>query len=189
MTLTITKDVIILDASCIINLYATGYMEEILHSIPQSITVAAYVFDKEALWIKELADDAPNKKLIDLQPLIVQKVLTVVEIESEAEFNLHVQLSTRIRDEGEARTGAIAIHRNWAIALDDRKARRVVSELSEDIELVYSLELIKYWVDTMQLNRSAIELVLDRIRRQATYLPRKANPLYYWWIENGGANR
>ncbi len=189
MTLTITKDVIILDASCIINLYATGYMEEILYSIPQSITVATYVFDKEALWIKELVDDGPNKKLIDLQPMIAQKVLTVVEIEGEAEFNIHVQLSTRIRDEGESRTGAIAIHRNWSIALDDRKARRIISESSDDIELVYSLELIKHWGDTMSISRSTIQIVLNRIRKQATYLPRKANPLYQWWVESGGANR
>ena len=186
MTLSITKSVIILDASCLINLYATNHMAEILQSIPQSITVAAYVFNKEALWIKEYIGEEWAKKDIQLQPLVDTGLLTLVTLLGETESNLHVLLSSKIRDEGESRTGAIAINRDWAVTLDDRKARRVISETNSHIELIYSLELVKHWVETEKINSSTLKDVLEAIRGGATYLPRKANPLYQWWIDHGG---
>ena len=186
MTLSITKSVIILDASCVINLYATDHMAAILQSIPQSITVSAYVFNEEALWIKEYINGQLVKKLVQLQPLVDAGLLTLVTITGEAESNLHVLLSSKIRDEGESRTGAIAINRDWAVALDDRKARRIIHETSSNIELVYSLQLVKHWTEAEKIDSLTLRDALETIRRRATYLPRKANPLYQWWIDNGG---
>ncbi len=186
MTLSMINEAIILDASCIINLYATDHIEAILQSIPQSITVAAYVFDKEALWIKEIINGKPVRKPILLRPLVNSGLLTLVTISGEAESNLHVLLSGKIRDEGESQTGAIAINRDWAIALDDRKARRVIHETSNNVELVYSLQLVKHWAEVEKVDSEILRIALEAIRKRATYAPRKMNPLYQWWIDNGG---
>ncbi|MCB8943077.1 MAG: hypothetical protein H6658_04925 [Ardenticatenaceae bacterium] len=160
MALSITKNVIILDASCLVNLYATAHMAEILRSVPQSITVAAYVFNREALWIKEDVNGKMEKQPVQLQPLVDAGLLTLVSIKGETESNLHVLLSSKIRDEGESQTGAIAIHRDWAIAIDDRKARRIIRETGNNIELIYSLQLVKHWVETEKMEDVIIREML-----------------------------
>lgn len=72
MPLLFLNDTLILDASCLIALYASQKMSEVLQSIPRKITVAAYVFDKEALFVRTIPDEngIRGKVKIDLQPFV-----------------------------------------------------------------------------------------------------------------------
>ena len=186
MTLGLSKPVVILDASCLINLYASGHIERILASLQQSITVSAYVHKAEALWVRRMVDGEPIKEQIDLTALINQGLISVAVLEGENESNLHLYFSGLIRDEGESRTGAIAVERDWAIGIDDRKARRVIAETSTETELVYTVELLKHWAETDSVSAEELQSALRSIRYDASYLPRKANPLYAWWVTSGG---
>jgi hypothetical protein len=71
---------IILDACCVINLYASGQIRSILTAIPKSVAVAAYVRKREALYIYSRSlgakDMSSPKEKIDLQPLIDDNLLT-----------------------------------------------------------------------------------------------------------------
>ena len=51
MPLHFNHDTLIIDASCLINLYASNQLASILRSIPKTVAVAAYVADREALFI------------------------------------------------------------------------------------------------------------------------------------------
>src|SRR5947208_17094709 len=103
-----THNCIILDACCVITLYITERMGDILGSVPKPFVIADYVFRNEIL-------------RFDLQALIDQGLLTVVSPGSEEEQDTFIDFAVHL-DDGEAMTGAIAVHRNWAIATDDRKA-------------------------------------------------------------------
>ncbi|MEZ4510509.1 MAG: hypothetical protein R3C62_01415 [Chloroflexota bacterium] len=186
MAIEITETTIILDASCIINLYASGFIEEILQSIPKTITVTAYVVDREALWIRKLTQGVSNKEPIQLQPLIDSGLLTIVDLTGDEEFNLHLYLSSKIRDEGESRTGAIGLQRRWAIGLDDHKARRIFQETAVDATLLYTLDLVKHWAEVRFVAQDILTTALCNIRWKAAYAPRKANPYREWWLLNGG---
>lgn len=188
MALHFAHDTLILDANCVIGLYASQQMVEILAAIARTVTVAAYVAEKETQWVYGGLDDAsqPIRIPIALQPLINAGLLQIVNIETEGEAETVATFSAMIRDQGEAITGAIALHRHWAIALDDRKARRLFTDYAEQLQLIYTLELVKHWVDVSSPPAVVVTTALRNIRTGAKYTPRRGHPLFDWWHQHGG---
>jgi predicted nucleic acid-binding protein len=177
-----SQECVILDACCIINLYASGQMGNILKSIPKSVTVAAYVHAKEVMRIHggPNGDITQKYERIDLQPFINSGLLTIVSPETEAENLAFVNFATAL-DDGEAITGAIALHRNWSIATDDRKATSFFTQNMPHIQTISTPELIKYWVDTTHPPVEVLCTALQQVRTRARYEPDKRHKLYSWW--------
>jgi len=177
-------DCIILDACCILNLYASGHMGDVLESIPKPLAVASYVLEEETLWIYDRPDDDVRqaKKQVDLQPFIAGGLLRVVLLESEAEETTFIDFAAVLGDDGEAITGAIALHRNWAFGTHDRKARSFFSSReTPQLELVSTPELIKYWADTVNPSPELVRNALKSVRVRALYEPGPRHPLSAWW--------
>jgi predicted nucleic acid-binding protein len=177
-----SHDCIILDACCIINLFASSQMRAILEMIPKSLSVAAYVKDYEVLRIYSGPIDnvQDSFELIDLQPFIDDNLLLLVDIETEVEANTYINLAEKL-DDGEAITGAIALNRNWAIATDDSASMKLFQSNVPDIALVSTLDLVKYWVDTNEPNEDIIRETLLNIRVRGRYQPHRNHPLNEWW--------
>lgn len=191
MPLLFAHNVLILDANCVIGLYATRRMAEILAAIPRTVTIATYVFENETQSIYSPLDEhgQRTKEPINLQPLVDAKLLQIVAIETEAEAETVVNLAALIGDQGESITGAIAFHRDWAIGLDDRKARRLFAQYAGHLQLIYTLDLVKHWVEISSPDLEVITSTLVNIRHGARYLPHRQHPLYEWWLSNGGPDR
>jgi hypothetical protein len=87
MALHFAHDTLILDANCVIGLYASQQMAEILAAIPRTVTVAAYVAEKETQWVYRGLDDVgqPVRIPIALQPIINTGLFQIVNIETEDE--------------------------------------------------------------------------------------------------------
>ena len=181
--LVFSQECIILDACCIINLYASGQMGNILQSISKSVAVAAYVRDEEALRIfGGFGEDATRKyERIDLQAFIDCGSLIVVSPDTEAENITFVNFAAVIGGDGEAITGAIALHRNWSIGTDDRKAISFFAQNTPQLQIITTPELIKYWVDTSNPPLDVIRVTLQKIRTKARYEPDLKHTLYDWW--------
>ncbi len=165
---------LILDANCLINLYASGCMGDILRYIPKIFTLTDYVQQAEALFIRN------PQETINLQPLIDSGLLTIVSLESETEELQFINLASDL-DDGEAMTGAIALQRHWVIATDEQKARAILALVMPASHIVTTLELVKYWADNQQIDFVTIQFVLQQIRRRARYMPPKTHVLYSWW--------
>jgi hypothetical protein len=151
----------------VINLYESGNIEAILAATAQRIAVASVVAEQE------LGGR-------DLQPLVARGDLTIVGTETDAEYISFVNFAAQL-DDGEALTGAIARHRHWAIATDERKARNVFAREIRDVELLSTPELIKHWADTAGPLASSVRDALTNIRTRARYEPGKRHALYSWW--------
>jgi hypothetical protein len=177
------QDCIILDACCIINLYASGQMGNILKSISKKVAVAAYVRDEEARRIFSGVNGDITKKYeqVDLQPFIDCGLLIVVSPKTEAENITFVNFAAVIGGDGEAVTGAIALHRNWSIGSDDRKAIAFFRQNTPQLQVITTPELIKYWVDIVNPPRDAVSVALQRVRMCARYEPNLTHKLYDWW--------
>lgn len=173
----------ILDASCVIGLYASEYMPDILRAIPPDITVAVYVANTEALYVRGAPEKQGNrpKISIDLQPLLRQKLLTLVVENSEAEATIHTNLAAQIRGRGEVTTAAIAIYRGWGMVVDDKRARNLFHAVAPHIQLLHTLDLVRHWTKQARLNSSQIETALERIRFQASFYPNESDRNYEWW--------
>ena len=174
-----SHDCIILDACCIINLFASQQMKAILQTIPKSLSVATYVKDYEAL--KIYADNSQKAfESIDLQPFIDAKLLRLVDIESEVEASTYINLAEKL-DDGEAITGAIALNRNWAIATDDLACEKLFRSRAPNIALISTLDLVKYWAETNKAGQNTIIETLLNIRTRGRYEPYRNHPLHDWW--------
>lgn len=174
---------IILDACCVMNLYASGKMEEVLTSIAETIAVAVYVVKVEALTVyADSKNAAPDRKeIIDLQPLIEKGLLVSVDFESDDEKSAFVEFTAQRLDDGEATTMAIAVNRNWAVATDDRKARSIVQKQHDSIQVVSTPEIIRHWQENERPETGILRQTIIDIERKANFLLGNRHPHYEWW--------
>ena len=63
--------VLLLDASCLLNLYATGRMSEIAAALPWQLAVVDYVLEQEALYVRTTGEYEEQLETVpvDLAPL------------------------------------------------------------------------------------------------------------------------
>ncbi len=171
-------DLTLLDACAVINFSATGWMAAILAVIPGRVAVVDHVAD-EALYVRRggTGDDARDPEPIDLAPLTVSGILTVLTSEDEHELATFVALTQHL-DDGEAMTAALAIHRGALLVTDDRKAERV---LAGRVRLRSTLDVVKAWVDAERIDAAHVRQVLVAISERATYRPSRLHPLRRWW--------
>ena len=55
-------DFLLLDASCLLNLYATGRLREIAEVLPYQLCVAGYVAEQEALFVRRARNRQMQKR-------------------------------------------------------------------------------------------------------------------------------
>lgn len=174
---------LILDACCIINFAASGRLETILRGLPYAVEVAALVQEKEALWVFDGPDghEMDSKHLIELRPAIEQGLVHVARFQSEAEQETFIEFTMELGDDGEAMTGALAAHRTWSLATDDRKAIALFKARCPHVPIVSTLAMIKYWAEREQASDAEVRSVLRNIQLRGKYVPRPAHPLRGWW--------
>ena len=113
-----------------------------------------------------------------LYPLVDDGLLLVVRLEDPNEEAYFVELAATL-DDGEAIMGAIALNRGYSVAIDDRKARRVLGEKAPGMRLVSTLELVQHWATAV--TSQEVILVLRAMQHGAHYIPGQRDPLYDWW--------
>ena len=176
------SECLVVDASCLLNLYATGHLREIALVVGKQLEVAEYVLDNEAIytWQTDSTGSREEAVPVDLTPLVSEGLLQVVKLEHPDDQATFLALAAVV-DDGEAATAALARGRGCSIATDDRKARRVFEELLPDVSLVSTLDLLKLWADEGQVARDTLRKAMDAMRGSASYIPSRRDPLFQWW--------
>ena len=169
-----------MDASCLLNLCATGRVADIAAALSWRLAVVDYVLEHETLYVRATVGSGETGTTVpvDLSPLIEAGLLLVLRLEGPGEQAHFVELAADL-DDGEAMTGAMAINRGFAVAIDDRKARRVLGEKAPELRLLSTLELLHLWsgaVPDQEVGRA-----LEAMRYGARYVPGNRDPLYVWW--------
>ena len=175
---------LILDASCLLNLYATERFGEIASSLHERVGVADYVVEKEALFIRrEASDEGQDEQVpVDLSPFVYDDLVEVMRLERPNEEATFVALAALI-DDGEAVAAALALHRGCSIATDDRKARRLLEQWAPSVPLVSTLDLLSRWAETMSIPAIELRTALERMYSGASYVPSPRDHHYTWWLE------
>ena len=156
--------VVLLDTCILINLYATGRLTEILTAVPVHFVVCDVVV-RESHYVRRGGDgeDAGEREPVDLQTALDGRQLEIVASDDEDELLTYIDLTLTI-DDGEAMSAALAIHRGWLVATDDRKALRLLNE--QGVTTVSTLEIVRYWSQITQPERSVIQAVLRNIEQR-----------------------
>ena len=176
------SECLVLDASCLLNLYATGRLGEIVLAFGRQVEVTDYVLEREAIYTWQADSTGAHEQAVpvDLTLLVEEGLIRVVRLENPEEQETFVALAALV-DDGEAATAALALHRGCAVATDDRKARRVFGEFMPDVPLVSTLDLMKQWIDESQVPRDELQAAMDAMRDSASYVPGSRDPLFEWW--------
>ena len=182
--------VLLLDASCLLNLCATDRLLEIAAALPWQLAVVDYVMEQEVLYVRTIGahEEQEGTVPVDLSPLIDEGLLLVMRLETLSEEASFVELAA-VLDDGEAVTGAIALNRGHLVAIDDRKARRVLGEKAPWMRLVSTPELMRQWSASVPVQE--VSHALRAMQHRASYVPGQWDPLHAWWrdmMEGSNAN-
>lgn len=178
-------DCIILDTCSVLSIYATGQMQQILSAMSISTAIAEYVLNEEVKWI--YSDDGLGKVNVDLNPLISSGTLSVIELTpDEEETSVNYMVSN---EDGEAITGAVAFHRNWAVATDEKKTIAFLKSLVPHIEVFTTPEILKHWVDTTSASFEDVCIAIRNIEKRRGYKIAKNHPLKAWWLRHTEDNQ
>lgn len=165
-----------LDACVLLNLLASGRpLREFSDAAGVKFTVVLQA-EREVGWLDPEGPGDPREEL-DLQPCFDRGELRRVTL-ADDELARFVALAREL-DDGEAATLTVAEARALAVATDDRKARRVLTTLSPQLEITGTAALLRSW----SVGRSEIEVrdCLRLIQRRASFLPPRNDPDGDWW--------
>lgn len=153
---------------------------DILKSIPAQVVVSEVVKTEELLTLQRLKDEE-NEGAIQFEDAIEQGLLWVADFESAEEEETFVNYASELGDDGESATGAIAVHRGWAIVTDDKKAISFFEKEVPHVQILSTLEIIKYWSEEVKLEVKELKIALSAIRVKGKYKPHRNHPLLSWW--------
>jgi predicted nucleic acid-binding protein len=172
---------ILLDACVLLNLCATDRLEEIGQAVGGGFSICTEV-RKEALFLRDPNDATQPLKPLVLDPLFDRGILTPLSLAADEE-PLFVNIAAEL-DEGEAMSMAIALHRNLALATDDRKAIRVYATNGGDPAKLWTTPaLVKTWADARSPAQAELARITSAVRDRARYVPPGNHPLHAWWTQ------
>lgn len=176
--MTIKKTV--LDACCVINVFATGRAEELFRVLPYRFFITRFVAEEEALRLRSPHGDSSQDEAILFDDCVESGLLTILPDPTQKELSEFVRFSTAL-DDGEAWTCAVAVTQGYAVASDDRKAIRVLSEWAPGVPIVQTPELLYEWAEATSATNARLGAALAAIRDRARFIPRKGAPRAEWW--------
>lgn len=170
---------VLLDACCVVNLYASRHLHDILRAVPAHVAVTQVVYERELVTLRGLEDEEAGAS--PFETAIAEGLLRIVDFESEAETDTFVNNVAVLGDDGESATCAIAVHRRWAIATDDKRAISFARQEAPTLQVVSTLEVVKHWSERAGLDAAALREALTAIRVVGRYVPHRGHPLRAWW--------
>src|SRR3954452_22899061 len=119
-----------IDACCLIDLLTTEHAKAILQAAGLDWHVPTAV-ESEVRHVRRYDASNPGQILtvpVDLSILKAVGLIQPCAPSDQAEQDRFIQYAARFRSDGEAMCLAIAEHRGWIVATDDRKAIRVAQQ-------------------------------------------------------------
>lgn len=174
------SNLLFLDACCLLNLYATTYIERILRALPTKFAVAELVADESLFVLRSGADKAgEEREMVYLRPLIAAKLLRIVSLDAR-QMPTFVNQAVELED-GEAASCALALHDGGAIATDERKVFRVMRERAPHIQLCTTTEIIRAWAEKEHPSKAILIEILTNVRIRGRFVPGRHDPGRVWW--------
>lgn len=140
------------------------------------------VKELEALWYMgpKVDTEEPERFQINFEPCLKENLIDIVDLDltSDLEPETVVNLRAQNLDQVEAEASAIALHRRWALAVDENKTRRL---LNGRVPIATTPDLLKWWADKAAPEAQVLKMALARIEMYASYSPGKSHHLHEWW--------
>ena len=179
----------VLDASSAINLYATGYLPDILRFTPVSFAVSMFVKEREALHVLGAPDSNGQQECIpiDLDSLVSSGLLEAIRNDSHTIASHAIMFSKcGLRGMGEIISAAIAKEHGYGIVLDDKRATVKLEPLLPNVQILTTFDVVRLWAQGNCVSDTILREVLCNIRISGKYHIAKDHPLFNWVTSHGG---
>ncbi len=175
-----------LDACCLINLFGSGRIEDVLDLLPYRFATSELVADREVLTIRgaEAPDGPAGRVVLAPRDLEASGRLSIHPIASEQEKREYVRFAADL-DDGEASVCALAVVHGGGVATDDRKALRILDRVEEQVPVLQTPELLFKWARQSNAPEAKVRDALEAVRNRASFYPRKDAPCFHWWESVG----
>ena len=166
-----SEEGLVIDASAIISLNATGYAPLILSTCEVRVVVTNHVLGELLDGEKVGYEDGTR-----LQELAAQRIVEIVDLH-EAAKGFYEQLvagsASDTLDDGEAATLAFAAaSSNTAAMVDERKAQRICAERHPSVQLVSAAEVILHPAIESALGKDAqVRAMVDALQKARMRVP------------------
>ncbi len=173
----------VIDACCLIDLFASGHAEAILRAAAFDWHVPVAV-QSEVQFVRQHDPQQPGQTIAvagDLAPFFSAAALRVCKPDDNQELTRFTQYAAVFRSDGEAMCLAIAESRGWIVATDDRKAIRTGQ--AAGLTVVSCPELVKKWADAARPAAPILQGALKDIQFLAQFRPNSSMPCYKWWTD------
>ncbi|HXO30079.1 MAG TPA: hypothetical protein VOA80_22205 [Thermoanaerobaculia bacterium] len=173
---------LLFDACCLINLFATGRIEEILACLPFRCATSRLVASREvlAIAVEGLAAEPLGRDVIPASRLETVANLALLDLDTDEELAAFVGFALEL-DDGEASVCSLAVARGRTVATDDRKALRIMAELTPPVLTVQTPDLLFEWAERLEPPKAEIRSALQRVQRRGRFYPRVGAPRLEWW--------
>jgi predicted nucleic acid-binding protein len=159
---------ILLDTCCLINLHTSTILPAILETLPMQVMVAETVRGECSSF--------------SLEPYIEMGILQLVDfVETETNQFFGILRNAVGMGDGEAAVGAIAMNRNWGIAIDDKRARNYFKLHAPHIQLISTPEIILHWATKSNADFHYVQEIIQKINIEGRFRLHNTHPLYPWW--------
>jgi predicted nucleic acid-binding protein len=175
-----TGSLLVVDACCWIDLFATGQIEQIVAALPHRLATSRYVAEAEVLTV---FSDTGAEARCDFGGLRANGLVEIVEIETLDEKRELVRFAAHL-DDGEASVCALAVVRGGRVATDDRKAINTLARLAPEILVLQTPELLHAWAELTRPASDRLRAVLRAVQTGARFWPRREAPFSDWWVRN-----
>lgn len=174
---------LLFDACCLMNLFATGRIEEILGCLPFRCATSRLIASQEVLAIAVeggLATEPLGREVLPPSRLESMADLTLLDLETDEELAAFVGFALAL-DDGEASVCSLAMARGGGVATDDRKALRIMAEVTPPVLTVQTPALLYEWAERLKPPEADICSALRRVQRRGRFYPRVGAPRFEWW--------
>ena len=176
---------IIVDASVIINLNATGCVEAILDALPHSVLVTEDVESELAGGRLSGRSDADALSALSVRGAV--EIVTLTDIELRHFASLVSGPAPETLDDGEAATIAAALERAGTALIDERKAHRICAERFQALAIGCTIDFLAHPSVEAVLGRDGLaDAVFNSLQRaRMSVLPWH----FQWVVERIGSER
>lgn len=173
---------LVIDASCLLNLLASGKAEEILEVLELELIATPHL-DQEVLYQVTGRDEAGavTREPVDLEPLEKAGLLTIRPLDPSALDHL-VECAEHLTD-ADAAAVAVAAARELPLATDDARQAKVARKLFPAMEVVSTLEILRQAIPKLALDDASLRQLARRIRTRASFLPPRSDPHRRWFLD------
>ncbi|HKY36950.1 MAG TPA: hypothetical protein VJN18_13485 [Polyangiaceae bacterium] len=176
------KGPVVIDACCMLNLLATKREVDIVGALEIHLLETEFVSRETLfLWTEPDGDGLRHKEPASTENLRKAGLLETHQLDTEPLVDTFVFAAERVKD-SDASCIALAGVLKLPLLTDDRKERRIATDMFPAIELLSTLDVLASAAPALTWNDDDLGVVASDLRWRGNFVPPRKDPRSEWYL-------